>query len=261
MMRVLIVDHEPVAQAALGRALAARSDVQKVDLANDRVEALDKLGKTPYDLLLLDTRTPELSGIDVLHRLKGRTDPLPSVVLVTPPDEQAVAVFKRNAVDFLLKPFSKDRVDEAVDVAVRRTAAERAVNLAEALPPPSSSLRNRPPIVAVKTRGRIVFVDLREVSVVRAEGNYVVLERLSRSDLLREPISFVAEKLRAYGFIQIHRSLLVNASLVDEIEVRTSGEYSLRMRGGKEYTVTRTYKKNLKSLAELWMGTDPFNAR
>jgi two-component system LytT family response regulator len=257
-MRVLIVDSEPLSQAALGKVLAARSDVQLVDLASDGVEALEKLGKSPYDLLLIDINMPELLGIELLNRLKGAAGPLPAVVFVTAHDEHAVAAFEKHAVDYVLKPFSKERIGDALDVAVRRTAAERTAHWAEVLPQLQASATTRAPKVAIKRGGRFVFIDLREVSAVRAEGNYVVLQRLSGADLMREPISVVAEKLRPYGFIRIHRSLLVNGSLVEEIEVRPGGDCGLRIRGGEEYTVTRTYRKNLRSLAELWIGTNPF---
>ena len=78
----------------------------------------------------------------------------------------------------------------------------------------------------------------------------------AREGLLREPISILEKKLRDYGFIRIHRSILINSSFVEGIEARLSGDYGLRMRNGREYTVTRTYKKNLKDLAQLWIGTD-----
>ena len=93
---------------------------------------------------------------------------------------------------------------------------------------------------------------------MQAEGNYVLLERQSGSYLLRESISTMAEKLKPYGFIRIHRSVLVNGAFVEEIQPYLTGEYGFRMKGGKEYTVTRTYKKNLRSLAGLWIGTDSF---
>jgi two-component system LytT family response regulator len=258
-MRVLIVDDEPLEQAALGKFLAARSDVEFVDFANDSVKALKKLGNGPYDLLLLDINMPELSSTELLNRLKGRVEPLPAMVLVTAHDEHAVAAFERHAVDYVLKPVSEERIGDALAVAVRRTPAERASHWAEVLPQLQASARSRAPKIAIKNgSGRFVFIDLREVSAVQAEGNYVLLHRMSGAHLLREPISAIAEKLRAYGFIRIHRSVLVNASLVEEIEVRPSGDYGLRIRGGREYTVTRTYKKNLKSLAELRFGTDAF---
>jgi two-component system LytT family response regulator len=117
----------------------------------------------------------------------------------------------------------------------------------------SQSLR-----VAIKARGKILFINLDNVVAVQADGKYVWLQQNTRSYLLRESISVVAERLETHGFIRIHRSMLVNTSFVEEIRPLSTGEYCLRVQGGKEYTVTRTYKKNLKSLAECWMGKGAF---
>ena len=118
--------------------------------------------------------------------------------------------------------------------------------------------RRPSPRFAIKVKGKILLMSLGDVVSIQAEGNYVLLRGQSSLYRLRESISAVAEKLELYGFIRIHRSVLVNASLVEEIRPISTGEYGLRMNGGKEYTVTRTYKKNLKSLAEFWIGTGGF---
>ncbi len=114
--------------------------------------------------------------------------------------------------------------------------------------------------IAIKVKGRILFIDPTQVVTIEAQGNYVLLRRMAGSDLLRESISTIAEKLQPYGFVRIHRSLLINASFVEEIEPCTTGEYVLRIKGGKEFTVSRTYKKNLHSITPLWFGTDSFRA-
>jgi DNA-binding LytR/AlgR family response regulator len=112
--------------------------------------------------------------------------------------------------------------------------------------------------IAIKTRGRILLINSGEIFSVKAEGNYVSLQRDSTSYLLRESISQMAEKLEPFGFIRIHRSVLVNISFVEEIRPHGTGEYLVRMTNGREFTVTRTYKENLKSLAEFWIGTGTF---
>jgi DNA-binding LytR/AlgR family response regulator len=109
--------------------------------------------------------------------------------------------------------------------------------------------------VAIKVRGKILFINLGDVVAVQAKGKCVWLQQNANSYLLRESISVVAERLESHGFIRIHRSMLVNASFVEEIWPLSTGEYCLRVEGGKEYTVTRTYKKNLQALAEFWIGT------
>jgi two-component system, LytTR family, response regulator len=108
--------------------------------------------------------------------------------------------------------------------------------------------------IAIKTRGTILFLDPAEVAYIYAQGNYVVLQRDSGSHLMRESISAMEEKMVAYGFIRIHRSVLINRLFVEEIRPFLTGDYGLRLKSGKQFTVTRTYKKNLKALAEFWIG-------
>ena len=162
-----------------------------------------------------------------------------------------------HAADYVLKPFSDERIHEALNIAIRRTASERAARLLEMLPqlrtPPA-----QPAKIAIKTKGRILFIDPTEVNAVEAQGNYVLLQQQSGSHLLRGSISTLAEKLEPYGFIRIHRSVLVNTSFVQELQPWATGEYILRMRGGKEYTVSRSYKRNLKSIAQFWVGSEAF---
>jgi two-component system LytT family response regulator len=136
-----------------------------------------------------------------------------------------------------------------------KTADEQAASLAEIV----TQLRaptSKPSKIAIKIEGRIIFIDPAEVISAEAQGNYVLLVQTARSYLLRGSISDVAEKLLPYGFIRIHRSVLLNASWVQEIQPYTTGEYLARTRGGKEYTVSRTYKKNLRALAQIWIGSD-----
>jgi DNA-binding LytR/AlgR family response regulator len=114
--------------------------------------------------------------------------------------------------------------------------------------------------IAIKTEGRILLIDAGEVVAVEAKGRYVLLLQISSSHLLRESISTMAGKLNLHGFVRIHRSVLVNAALVEEIHPMPSGDYLLRVRGGRELTASRTYKKNLQLLAQLWIGTEGFVA-
>jgi two-component system, LytTR family, response regulator len=153
------------------------------------------------------------------------------------------------------KPFSDESINEALDRASRRAKGERAAQLIEGFPQLQTLSRRSRPMIAIKAKGRILFIDPDDVVAVQAEGNYVSLQRESDSYLLRESISIVAEKLKPYGFIRIHRSALVNSSFVVEIKPYPTGKYRLRVKGGKEYAVTRGYKKNLKPLTEFRIGS------
>jgi two-component system LytT family response regulator len=254
-MRVLIVDDEPLARTALAQILASRTDVEGFDSACDAIEAQEYLSRDVYDVLLLDISMPELSGLELLDRLQKSQRPLPSVVLVTAYAQHALAAFEKHAVDYVLKPFSSERLTQALDFALRRSVGERAARLIELIPHLKTLTQQSSSKIAIKTNGRIVFIDPYDLIAVQAERNYVLLQQEAGSYLLRESISTVAEKLKPYGFVRIHRSVLVNSAFVQEIRPCATGEYELRVKGGKAYTVTRTYKNNLKSLARFWMGT------
>jgi two-component system, LytTR family, response regulator len=263
-MRVLIVDDEPLARTALVNILAERDDVEVADTAEDAIDALGKLERRAYDVLLLDINMPELSGLELVDRLQCQEGEVPSVVFVTAHDEHAVQAFEKKATDYVLKPFSGERIGEALDVAFRRTTGERAVKLVEVLSLLRATLQPGAERIAVKTKGRVLFVDPANVIAVEAERNFVMLQQTTGSCLLRETISAMEEKLVPYGFVRIHRSVLINSAFVHEIQPRLTGEYVLRLKGPreqKEYTVTRTYKKNLKLLAKSWIGTENFGAR
>ena len=114
--------------------------------------------------------------------------------------------------------------------------------------------------IAIKTKGRILLIDAGDVIAVEAKGKYVLLLHTSSSHMLRGSISTMEEKLNLHGFVRIHRSVLVNTALVEEIHPLPSGDYLLRVRGGRELTASRTYKKNLQLLAQCWIGTEGFVA-
>ena len=257
-MNVLIVDDEPHAQTALTNILAHRREVEGVDTANDAVEALDKLTHRSFDVLLLDINMPEVSGIKLLDQIRTLGRHLPSVVFVTPHQQHALAAFHKHAVEYVLKPFSNERIEEALDTVFRRSAGEQASSLLETLPHLQRLFQQKSEKIAIKANGRILFINPDDLVSVHAEGNYVLLQADARSHLLRASISSMAKKLRPYGFLQIHRSVLVNASFVEEIQPLPTGEYALRIKGGRKYTVTRTYKSNLKDLAVCWIGFDGF---
>jgi len=132
----------------------------------------------------------------------------------------------------------------------------------------SSGLEMLPPIgdmltkgsrIALKVKDKILLINPAEIMTVEAQGNYVLVRRRSGSDLLRESMAVAAEKLRAYGFLRIHRSVIVNAACVEEIVTLETGDPVVRVQGGMEFPVSRSYRKNLRGLAPLWIGTNGFS--
>jgi len=116
--------------------------------------------------------------------------------------------------------------------------------------------KRQAPRIAFKAKGSILLLDLADILAVQAQGNYVSLQHRPKPYLVHESLSSMAEKLKPFGFIRIHRSVVVNTAAVEEIQPLPTGEYRLRVKGGKEYLVTRTYKDNLRDLAQLWVGSE-----
>jgi DNA-binding LytR/AlgR family response regulator len=133
-------------------------------------------------------------------------------------------------------------------------------NQSDALDQLSTFARRQSARIAIKAKGTFLFFSIAEIAAIEAKGNYVVLHHTASSYSLRESISMMEHRFSPYGFVRIHRSALVNAALVEEVQPCSTGEYVLRVRGGREYTVTRTYKHNLHRLAACWLGGDGFYA-
>jgi len=183
--------------------------------------------------------------------------PLPAISSTTVPQHGPLHIAFRHAThpapEAARAAAAPDRVAAAPDRvgAIPDRVAANPDKDADIAPPLTPQIHR----IAIKCGGKILFLNPAEIHAAHAQGNYVLLQQSRGSHLLREQISVVAEKLARYGFIRIHRSVLVNVAHVETIEPLFTGEYLLRMRGGREYNVTRTFKKNLQRLAESWIGT------
>jgi len=161
-----------------------------------------------------------------------------------------------SGLDYTLESEADDVSRKSADPLPLRVTRLDAANLIRVLRQLEIIAKRQIPRIAFKAKGKILLLDLAEIVAVQAEGNYVSLLRPPNPYLLRESLSSMAEKLKPYGFIRIHRSVVVNISAVEEIQPLPSGEYRLRLKGGKEYLVTRTYKDSLRDLAQLWVGAE-----
>jgi DNA-binding LytR/AlgR family response regulator len=176
-------------------------------------------------------------------------------VSASPPRGDTIFSIKSRR-DYTLESTADDGFYEPVDTLL--VTRVDAANLIRALQQLEVIAKRQAPRIAFKAKGRILFLDLAEIIAVQAEGNYVSLQHRPNPHLLRESLSSIAEKLKPYGFIRIHRSVVVNISAVEEIQPLPTGEYRLRVKGGKNYLVTRPYKDNLRDLAQLWVGSERF---
>jgi DNA-binding LytR/AlgR family response regulator len=166
------------------------------------------------------------------------------------------ADFEKKTTDRGLEPFSDESFGEVLTVLPRRATGRRIAYVTEPLPPPV--LASRFSRIAIKVRRTILFIDSADVIAIEVKGNYLSLLHTSATYVLHETITMVEKKLRLHGFVRINRSVLVNAVFVEELRPCSAGKYVLRVKGGKEYKVTPTYKMNLRHLAGVSVGTEGF---
>ena len=159
--------------------------------------------------------------------------------------------------DYILES-TADQLCDAADTSLLPVIRIDTANLMRVLRQLDVLAKRQAPRIAFKAKGSILLLNLADILAVQAEGNYVSLRHRTSPYLVHESLSSMAEKLKPYGFIRIHRSAIVNISAVEEVQPLPTGECRLRLKGGKEYLVTRRYKQNLRDLAQLWVGSERF---
>jgi DNA-binding LytR/AlgR family response regulator len=174
----------------------------------------------------------------------------------TSPLRGATICSTKSRRDYTLESPAEDGFYELADTSLFPATRVDAANLMRVLRQLEVIAKRQAPRIAFKAKGSILLLDLADILAVQAEGNYVSLQHRPNPYLVHESLSSMAEKLKPYGFIRIHRSVVVNISAVEKIQPLPTGEYRLRVKGGKEYLVTRTYKHNLRDLAQLWVGSE-----
>ena len=248
MIRVLLVDDEPLARTGLRVMLADEPDIEIVGEAGDGVEAVERILALRPDLVLLDVQMPGMDGFEVVRRVAP--EHLPVVIFVTAYDAYALKAFEVHALDYLLKPPNADRLADALRRARRELSQEDrpgAAGLAavaggeSAAPAAPATLRR----FVVRERDRYLLVRDDEVVRIEAAGNYVEVHARGRVFLLRATLSGLAASLDPARFTRIHRSSIVNADRIQEITPDPSGDFVVRLDTGETLRMSRRYRDAL----------------
>jgi two-component system LytT family response regulator len=254
MIRVMVVEDEPHARSRIRGLIAGEPDLELVAEVGDGTTALERIRALRPDLVFLDIQIPEVSGLQVLERL-GAAE-LPYVVFTTAHEEYAIQAFDLSALDYLLKPFDRERFSKAVErarqvMAQGRPPADPAM-LAALIEQIRSGTgradawRDRRMVVKVGTKVR--FIDVDEVECVQAEGDYVAIHVGKESVLVRERLKDFEARLERHGFFRIHRSVLVNMRWVKEMRPFRHGDYEFVLQSGKVFQSSPTYREEVQRL-------------
>ena len=248
-IRTLIVDDEELARERLRALLTKEPEIDLIGECSNGREAVETIRRDSPDLVFLDIQMPELDGFGVLAALEG--EKLPLVVFVTAHDKFALMAFEVHAVDYLLKPFDRqrfqtalNRVKEHLEPNNRDELNQQLNTLLRQLKGPKKQAER----FVVKSGGRVFFLKNDEIDWIEAAGNYVRLHVGTETHLLRETMSAIQKKLDPALFIRIHRSTFVNIEKIKELQPWFHGEYVVIMRDGTQLTMSRSYRSNLPDL-------------
>jgi two-component system, LytTR family, response regulator len=210
MLRAVIVDDEELARAFLRELLSAHSEIEVAAECANGFDAVKAVAEISPDLLFLDVQMPKLDGFEVLELI----DPGPAVIFVTAYDQYAMRAFDAHAVDYLLKPFTAERFEKALERAKARIGERRLPSEVAAARPAAE----RPQRIVVKDGPRVHVIPLDKLDYVEAQDDYVALHSAGKSYLKQQTIAQLEEQLDPSRFIRIHRSAIVNLDRVARIE-------------------------------------------
>jgi two-component system, LytTR family, response regulator len=246
-IRTLIVDDEPLARERLAALLGAEGDIEIVAQCRDGEEAVTAIVDHEPDLVFLDVQMPQMNGFEVIEAVGNERMPL--VIFVTAYDQHALKAFEVRALDYLLKPFDRERFTEALQRARNQIEREETGDLGRRLLALVKDLRKDQPRaerLVVKAGGRLFFLRTDEIDWIEAAGNYVRLHVGNTSHLLRETMNAIEGRLDPEKFFRIHRSRIVNMERIQELQPWLNGEYSVLLRTGTRLTLSRGYREKLQ---------------
>jgi two-component system LytT family response regulator len=238
-VRVLIVDDEPVARYGIRLALRSEPDVEIVGECATGRSAIEAIKELAPDLVFLDIHMPSLDGIEVATRVAAPN--APAIIFTTAFEQYALDAFALQAVDYLVKPWRKERFQQALGRARLLLAATGRSSRAD----DADAARNlRLPVVCSST---IRFIDSCDIEMLESAANYVALFTSSREHLVRGTLADFEKKLQPFGFVRIHRSRLINASRVVELRSLRHGEYEVHLDSGRIARSARSFKQVLET--------------
>jgi len=236
ILQLLIVDDEPLARRLSREYLAKHTDINIIGECTNGLEAVDAIGKLAPDLILLDIFMPKLNGLEVLE-LTGRTQ---GVIFTTAYDQYALKAFDLHAVDYLLKPFSQQRFDEAI------TRARKLLDAGPAAIPDLMADTKLERIV-VRDRGQIHIVPLAEIDYIEAQDDYISIHWNGKSILKTQSLSALEAQLDNQEFVRIHRSVIVKLSEVKCLERISKDAQVAVLHSGVKLPVSRAGHERLKA--------------
>ena len=247
MIKVVLIDDEPLARSITREYLQSYSDVEIAQECNDGFEGVKAIGHHKPDLIFLDIQMPKINGFEMLELIEQP----PSVIFTTAFDEYAMKAFETHAIDYLLKPFNKERFDKAMQkwLQQRGNVTEKSNTqtiLSEEVRQPEE--RNR---IVVKEGGNIRIIPVHEIQYIEAYDDYVKIFTVKEMFLKKKTMSFYEQSLNADQFVRVHRSYIIQLSQLTRIEPLEKETHVALLKSGVRVPLSKTGYIKLKSVLGL----------
>ncbi len=242
-LRTLICEDEPLARDTLRDFIGARPELVLVGEAAEGAQALKMIRALQPQLVFMDIQMPELTGLDVVRQLAG-LQPWPAIVFTTAYDQHAVTAFELHAVDYLLKPFSSERFDRAVERVLSEASAPHEV--AELALSATAGLMHR---ILVRDRGQIFPLPTAEIEYLKSDSKYTLIAARGAQYFVRLPLADIEPRLDPAHFLRVHRNAIVNLDFVQSMKPDDQSQLELLMKDGAKLLANREASKLLRDLS------------
>lgn len=239
MSTCIIIDDEPLARSIVLEYLTAYPEIKVLAECSDGFEGMKAIQQHQPELIFLDIQMPKINGFELLELI----DNPPNIIFTTAFDEYALKAFEANAIDYLLKPFNKERFDKAIQKFLSNNIVK--INSEQIHLNNSVSTQNR---VVVKSDGKIKIIPTQEIQYIEANGDNVKIMTADGNFSKNKTMSYFEQQLSANDFVRIHRSYLVNVSLVTRIDAYDKESHLAVLSSGIQLPVSKTGYQKLKEI-------------
>ncbi len=247
MIRAILADDEALARHKLRELLRNEAEIEIAGEGANASETIDLVRDTSPDLLFLDIRMPGRDGFDILRELAACEGvQMPLTIFTTAYDSYALRAFDIHAVDYLLKPFTAERLHKAVQRASDQLARTRQNGNGKDRQVENGKTHSTR--MVFKSRGRILFLPVSEIRWIAAEENYVRICTGTETHLLRDTMGRIEERLDPSMFLRVHRSAIVNLQYVKEVRTNANSEFSVILSNGQKVSMSRSYHARIGEL-------------
>lgn len=243
MIKVILIDDEPLSRELIRSYLNAYKELEVVEECSDGFEGVKAIATHKPDLVFLDIQMPKINGFEMLELI----DENPAIIFSTAFDEYAIKAFEKNAIDYLLKPFSKDRLDKAVKKFLDAHAKNTVYNARPAIQELSTS-GDTPTRIVVKTGTKVKIIPVHEIQYLQSEDDFVKIVTAEGGYLKNRTMQFYEDHLDRTQFVRVHRSWMVHVNQVTKIDKYGKESHVIILRNGTQVPVSKQGYAKLKEV-------------